>query len=133
MKDAVARMADVRLIQWASHVEDAFEQVSRGLLAGLDEQEAQQLTTQILAKGPAHVKLDATRKRLVAEMEESLGAMSRAEVLQALLDTERAAHDFYRSVLDDLRDPELSELIVALMREEAQHVAVIEQARKASP
>lgn len=53
--------------------------------------------------------------------------LGRAEALQVALAAETASHDYYKSILDATKDPEVKRFAVEFVAEEASHVAELKK------
>jgi rubrerythrin len=53
--------------------------------------------------------------------------LGKGEALEIALEAEQAGHDFYKSVLDSTKDPEIKVLAAEFVAEEAQHVAELKK------
>ena len=123
-----ARLHDLRLLYLAHEVEAAFEGLERALHRHLPSGHVQDTLRPLFEGGPSHRRLEEALRSLNREMAERQADVAPLELLRALRDCERMAHDFYVRHAGELSDPKLAELFRGLAQEEAGHLRAVEQA-----
>ena len=124
------RLQDLRLLHLAMQVEEAFEGLEKAIVRHIPPGGVRDSLKPLFEGGAAHERLKAEYARLNRELENASAAMRPEDLLQALLDCERIAQNFYRSHLDDLSDPRLVDLFKKLAEDEGHHAQAVERAMK---
>lgn len=125
---AHSKLHDLRLLYLAHEVEAVFEGLEKALHRHLPDGHVRQLLDPLFKGGPNHERLEAALAHLNKEMEGRRMEVQPLELLLALADCERMAHDFYTRHAKELSDPRLQELFRGLAHEEGRHLDAVQQA-----
>jgi rubrerythrin len=117
---------DLRLLKLAEMYEEAYERFVLEVAGRIvqDEEVRRPLMTLVAPTDQHHERIVAQIERLNARVgPEGQRSVERAAILD-VCEVERAAHDFYVRVADQVHDPEVARLFRALAREEAGHMRI---------
>lgn len=122
------KLHDLRLLALARQVETTCERLERAFEGRLPSDRIRSKLKPLFAGGPAHERLEQEFAALDADVKASESTLAPSDLLQAILDCERLAHDFYRANLDELSNPRLVQLFHDLAAEERHHIQAVEEA-----
>lgn len=129
MSDAVSRLSDFRALYVLARVEGALEGYTRRLLSCLPDGPVRDAAAGVMEDGAAHRGLFVAAAGFEAAVADVVESRDPEVVLEALLDAELFAHDFYAGLLERVHDRGTAEVVRAMVREESVHVDAVRQAQ----
>lgn len=123
-----SKLEDLRLLNVAHHLEEAFEGLERELESHIRSKPVKDALRPLFAGGPGHHKLEEALQRIQDEVRAEEKRLTERDLIDAIRACEAMAREFYLRRLDDLSDPRLVELFRELAAEEGRH----EEAAKAA-
>jgi rubrerythrin len=123
-----SKLEDLRLLNVAHHLEEAFEGLERELESHIKSDAVRRALEPLFRGGAGHQRLEQELARLRAEMQAAEGSLTERDLLEAIRACEAMAHEFYLRRLDDLSDPRLVALFRDLAAEEGRHEEAVKAA-----